>query len=90
MDKSKVGYSSVRVYGVSNFYLHLEHLSEEGAKFTSGYFGLVVVSALLATGGLLANSIPVIIGSMCISKFRSFSVWGCCVSSIGCFARNSI
>jgi len=57
----------MRVYGVGNFYLHLEHLSEEGAKFTSGYFGLVIVSALLATGGLLANSIPVIIGSMCIA-----------------------
>lgn len=59
----------MRVNGVSNFYLRLEHLSEEGAEFTSGYFILVTVSVLLATGGLLVNSIPVIIGSMCIAPF---------------------
>ena len=59
----------MRVWGVSNFHLNLEHLSEKGAEFTFGYFGLVVVAALLATGGLLANSIPVIIGSMCIAPF---------------------
>jgi uncharacterized hydrophobic protein (TIGR00271 family) len=59
----------VRVCGVTNFYLNLEHLCEEGAEFTFGYFGLVVVSALLATGGLIANSIPVIIGSMCVAPF---------------------
>ena len=59
----------MRVWGVRNFHLTLEHLGEEGAEFTFGYFGLVVVAALLATGGLLANSIPVIIGSMCIAPF---------------------
>src|SRR5208337_4487236 len=59
----------VRVWDVSNFHLTLEHLSEEGAEFTFGYFGLVVVAALVATGGLLSNSIPVIIGSMCIAPF---------------------
>jgi len=61
--------SSVRVCCITNFYSNLEHLCEEGAKFTFGYFGLVVVAALLATGGLLANSIPVIIGSMCVAPF---------------------
>jgi uncharacterized hydrophobic protein (TIGR00271 family) len=61
----------VRVCCVQNFYLTLERLSEEGAEFTFGYFGLVVVSALLATGGLLANSIPVIVGSMCVAPFLS-------------------
>ena len=59
----------MRVWCVSNFYSNLERLSEEGAEFTFGYFGLVVVAALLATGGLLANSIPVIIGSMCVAPF---------------------
>jgi uncharacterized hydrophobic protein (TIGR00271 family) len=59
----------VRVCCVSNFYQSLERLCEEGAEFTFGYFGLVVVAALLATGGLLANSIPVIIGSMCVAPF---------------------
>ncbi len=59
----------MRVWGVSNFYSNLEHLSEEGAEFTFGFLGLVVVAALLATGGLLANSIPVIVGSMCVAPF---------------------
>jgi uncharacterized hydrophobic protein (TIGR00271 family) len=59
----------MRVCGVTNFHLNLEHLCEEGAEFTFGYFGLVVVSALLATGGLIANSIPIIIGSMCVAPF---------------------
>ena len=59
----------MRVCCVRNFYLNLEHLSEEGAKFTFGYLGLVIVAALLATGGLLTNSIPIIIGSMCVAPF---------------------
>jgi len=59
----------MKVWGVRNFYSALEHLCEEGSEFSFGYFALVVVAALLATGGLLANSIPVIIGSMCIAPF---------------------
>jgi uncharacterized hydrophobic protein (TIGR00271 family) len=59
----------VRVCCITNFYHNLELLCEEGAEFTYGYFGLVVVAALLATGGLLANSIPVVIGSMCVAPF---------------------
>lgn len=61
----------MRVCSVKNFYLNLEHLCEEGAEFTFGFFGLVVVAALLATGGLISNSIPVIIGSMLVSPFLS-------------------
>jgi uncharacterized membrane protein len=61
----------VRVCCITNFYLNLEHLCEEGAKFTFCFFGLVVAAALLATGGLLANSIPVIIGSICVAPFLS-------------------
>jgi uncharacterized hydrophobic protein (TIGR00271 family) len=57
------------VWGVKNFYVALENICEEGSEFTFGYFALVVVAALLATGGLLVNSIPVIIGSMCIAPF---------------------
>jgi uncharacterized hydrophobic protein (TIGR00271 family) len=59
----------MKVWGVRNFYSVLEHLCEEGSEFSFGYFALVVVAALLATGGLLSNSIPVIIGSMCIAPF---------------------
>jgi uncharacterized hydrophobic protein (TIGR00271 family) len=57
------------VWGVKNFYVALENICEKGSEFSSGYFSLVVVAALLATGGLLVNSIPVIIGSMCIAPF---------------------
>lgn len=59
----------MKVWGVRNFYSHLERVSEEGSKFSLGYFALVVTSALLATGGLLANSVVVIIGSMCVAPF---------------------
>jgi len=59
----------VKVWGVRNFYSHLERVSEEGSRFSLGYFALVVMSALLATGGLLANSVVVIIGSMCVAPF---------------------
>lgn len=57
------------IWNVRNFYSNLERVSEEGSKFSLGYFGLVIASSLLATGGLLANSVPVIIGSMCTAPF---------------------
>jgi len=59
----------MKVWGVRNFYSSLERQSEEGSKFSIGFLALVVASALLTTGGLLSNSIPVIIGSMCIAPF---------------------
>ncbi len=57
------------IWNVRNFYSTLEQVCEEGSKFSSGYFALVVASSLLATGGLLANSAPVIIGAMCAAPF---------------------
>lgn len=66
---NRVGRSFMAVWGVKNFYVALENICEKGSEFSSGYFSLVVTSALLATGGLLVNSIPVIIGSMCIAPF---------------------
>jgi uncharacterized hydrophobic protein (TIGR00271 family) len=57
------------VWGVKNFYATMENLCEEESVFSFGYFAIVVAAALLATGGLLVNSIPVIIGSMCIAPF---------------------
>ncbi len=59
----------MKVWGVRDFYSRLEHISEEGSKFSLGYFALAVTSAVLATGGLLANSVAVIIGSMCVAPF---------------------
>lgn len=59
----------MKVWGVKNFYSNLEQASQEGSEFSLSFFTLVVASALLATGGLLANSAAVIIGSMCIAPF---------------------
>ncbi len=59
----------MKVWGVRNFYSHLERVSEEGSRFSLGYMALVVTSALFATGGLLANNAVVIIGSMCVAPF---------------------
>ena len=59
----------MKVWGVRNFYSNLERASEEGGTFSLGYFVLAVTSSLLATGGLLTNSVAVIIGSMCIAPF---------------------
>jgi len=57
------------IWNVRNFYSNLERVCEEGSRFSRGYFVLVVASSLLATGGLLANSVPVIIGAMCAAPF---------------------
>ncbi len=57
------------IWKVRNFYSNLERVAGEGSKFSLGYFVLVVASSLLATGGLLANSVPVIVGSMCVAPF---------------------
>ncbi len=63
----------MKVWGVRNFYSHLERVSDEGSEFSVGYFALVATSALLATGGLLANNVAVILGSMCIAPFLGAS-----------------
>ncbi|NIU58908.1 MAG: DUF389 domain-containing protein, partial [Phycisphaerae bacterium] len=57
------------IWDVKNFYSNLERVCEGGSKFSPSYFALVVASSLLATGGLLANSAPVIIGAMCAAPF---------------------
>ncbi len=59
------------IWDVGNFYSGLESICEEGSEFSLSYFALVVTSALLATGGLLANNVPVIIGAMCAAPFLS-------------------
>ncbi len=59
----------MRVWGVRNFYSNTERVAEEGSKFSLGYCTLVVTSSLLATAGLLVNSVAVIIASMCIAPF---------------------
>ncbi len=59
----------MKVWGVGDFYSNLERVSQEGSETSLNYFTLVVASALLATLGLLANSVAVIIGSMCIAPF---------------------
>jgi len=58
-----------RVWEVRDYYTNLELRAEEGAQVTFGYVLMVVVSAFLATGGLLLNSPAIVIGSMCVAPF---------------------
>lgn len=59
----------MRIEGVKDFYSSMERRAEEGSEFSIGYFSLVIASTLLATGGLLSNSVAVIVGSMCVAPF---------------------
>jgi uncharacterized hydrophobic protein (TIGR00271 family) len=57
------------VWGVRDYYTTLEERAKAGAKVSFGYILMVLVSATLATGGLLLNSPAVVIGSMCVAPF---------------------
>ena len=57
------------VWDVRDYYTNLELRAKEGAEITFGYVLMVVVSAFLATGGLLLNSPAIVIGSMCVAPF---------------------
>jgi uncharacterized hydrophobic protein (TIGR00271 family) len=57
------------VWGVRDYYTTLEQHAKTGAELTFGYILMVLVSAALATGGLLLNSTAVVIGSMCVAPF---------------------
>ena len=57
------------VWSVQNYFSTLENRASAGARITYGYILMSVVSAVLATGGLLLNNAAVIIGSMCVAPF---------------------
>lgn len=57
------------VWEVRDYYTTLEQRAEAGAQVTFGYVLMVLVSAGLATGGLLLNNPAVVIGSMCVAPF---------------------
>ena len=57
------------VWDVRNYYTNLEKRAQAGADITLGYVLMVVVAALLATGGLLLNNPAIVIGSMCVAPF---------------------
>ena len=59
------------IWGVRDYYTLLEQMASEGAKINSGYILMILMAALLATGGLLINSAAVIIGAMCVAPFLS-------------------
>jgi uncharacterized hydrophobic protein (TIGR00271 family) len=61
------------VWEVRDYYTNLERRAEAGAKITFGYILMVVVSAFLATGGLLLNNPAIVIGSMCVAPFLGTS-----------------
>lgn len=57
------------VWEVRDYYTNLERRAKAGAEFSLGYVLMVVVSAFLATGGLLLNNPAIVIGSMCVAPF---------------------
>ena len=57
------------VWEVRNYYTTLEQHARSGAEVTLGYVLMVLVSAVLATAGLLLDSPSVVIGSMCVAPF---------------------
>jgi uncharacterized hydrophobic protein (TIGR00271 family) len=57
------------VWGIRDYYTRLEQIAADGAQMTFGYLLMVLVSAAMATGGLLLNSSAVVIGSMCVAPF---------------------
>lgn len=57
------------VWEVRNYYTTLEERARAGAELTFGYLLMVLISAVLATGGLLLNSPAIVIGSMCVAPF---------------------
>lgn len=57
------------VWEVRDYYTTLEQRAKAGAEVTFGYVLMVVVSAIMTTGGLLLNSPAVVIGSMCVAPF---------------------
>lgn len=59
----------MKIWGVKDFYSNLERRSEEGSEFSLGYFALAAASTLIATGGLLANSVAVIVGLCVLHHF---------------------
>jgi len=61
------------VWDVRDYYTNLERRAKAGAEITYGYVLMVIVSALLATGGLLLNSPAIVIGSMCVAPFLGAS-----------------
>jgi len=72
------------VWEVRNYYTTLEQRAKSGAEFTFGYLLMVLISAVLATGGLLLNSPAIVIGSMCVAPFLGPSRAVC----IGALFRN--
>jgi uncharacterized hydrophobic protein (TIGR00271 family) len=61
------------VWDVRDYYTNLERRAKAGAEITYGYILMVIISALLATGGLLLNNPAIVIGSMCVAPFLGAS-----------------
>jgi len=57
------------VWEVRDYYTTLEQRAKAGAEITFGYILMVLVSAALATGGLLLSNPAVVIGSICVAPF---------------------
>jgi len=79
MDKKRFG-----IWGVRDYYCHLEKMANEGSQFTFGYLLMILAAGLLATSGLLLDNAVVIVGAMCVAPFLGPSRAVC----IGALFRN--
>jgi len=57
------------IWGVRDYYCHLEKMANEGSQFTFGYLLMILAAGLLATAGLLLDNAVVIVGAMCVAPF---------------------
>lgn len=57
------------IWGVRNYHSTLEKRAIAGARMSGGYIAMAVAATVMATAGLLLNSVAAIIGSMCVAPF---------------------
>jgi len=72
------------IWGVRNYHSTLEKRALAGAQMSGGYIAMAVAATVMATAGLLLNSVAAIIGSMCVAPFMGPSRAVC----IGMIYRN--
>ena len=57
------------IWGVRNYHSTLEKRAIAGARMSGGYIAMAIAATVMATAGLLLNSVAAIIGSMCVAPF---------------------
>lgn len=72
------------IWAVRNYHTTLEQRAIAGGTFTAGYWAMVLAATVMATAGLLLDSVAAVIGAMCVAPFMAPSRAVC----IGALFRN--